>query len=148
VGTAILSFGEIELITLECLKCFPTDNIYKSVSTLPFGKRVDLIIEILQGRANTPGAITTLIKKLKQAKSLFSKYRNMLAHNPLFAYIYVHKKTGDVVVKYRISSAREKEQAIDLAALKELAVEVEGFASELYMTLQKAIEEVNRSERK
>jgi hypothetical protein len=147
VGTVILSFGDIELITLKCLAHLPTDSIYESVSTLPFGRRVDLIIEILQGRANTPNAVTTLIEKLKRAK-LLSEYRNVLAHNPLVADIYVHQITGDVVVEHGISSARKKEKSIDLASLKELVAEVKGLASELYMTMGKVIEEIDRSERK
>lgn len=147
VGTVILSFGDIELITLKCLAHLPTDNIYESASTLPFGRRVDLIIEILQGYGNKPNAATTLIEKLKQAKSL-SEYRNLLAHNPLVADIYVHQITGDVVVEHGISSARKKEKSIDLASLKELAGEVEGLASELYMTLGKIVEAIDQSEQK
>ncbi len=147
VGTVFLSFGDIELITLKCLAHIPTDNIYESVSTLPFGRRVNLIIEILRGRAYAPDAVATLIEKLKRAKSL-SEYRNVLAHNPLLADIYVHRITGDVVVEHGISSARKKEKSIDLASLKELAGEVEDLASELYMTLGKVIEEVDRPERK
>ena len=147
VGTVILSFGEIELITLKCLAHLPTDNIYESTSTLPFGRRVDLIIEILQGCGNKPNAATALIEKLKQAKSL-SEYRNLLAHNPLVADIYVHQITGDVVVEHGISSARKKEKSIDLASLKELAGEVEDLASELYMTLGKIVEAIDQSERK
>jgi hypothetical protein len=143
VGTVILSFGDIELITLKCLAHIPTDNIYESVSTLPFGRRVDLIIEILEGRPNIPDAVATLIEKLKRAKSL-SEYRNVLAHNPLVADIYVHEIRGDVVVEHGISSARKKGKSIDLASLKELAGEVEDLASELYMTLGKVIEEVDR----
>lgn len=142
VGTAVLSFCDIEFITQECLKHLPTDNICKSVSTLPFGRRVDLIIEILQGWANTPKAATTLIEKLKLAKKLFSKYRNVLAHNPLCVDIYVQHETGDIVLDHSISSLREKEKSINFASLKKLADEVEDLASELYKTLEKVIKEV------
>lgn len=147
VGTVILSFGDIELITLKCLAHLPSDNIYESVSTLPFGRRVDLIIDILQGRASTPNAAAPLIEKLQRAKSL-SEYRNVLAHNPLIADFYVHKVTGDVVVEHGISSARRKGKSIDLASLKELAGEVEGLAGELYMTLGKIAQMVDRTEPK
>jgi hypothetical protein len=147
VGTVILSFGDIELITLKCLAHLPADNIYESASTLSFGRRVDLIIEILRGRSNVPSVATLLIEKLKRAKSL-SEYRNVLAHNPLVADIYVHQITGDVVVEHGISSARKKEKTIDITSLKELAGEVEDLVSELYMILGKIIEEVDQSERK
>ncbi|MBI2472522.1 MAG: hypothetical protein HYV59_14985 [Planctomycetes bacterium] len=144
VGTVILSFGDIELITLRCLAHLPTYNIYESVSTLPFGRRVDLIIEILQGWANTHNAVTTLMEKLKRAKAL-SEYRNVLAHNPLVADIYIHQITDDVIVEHSIS-ARKKEKSIDITSLKKLAGEVEGLALELYMTLEKVIKEIDRSE--
>lgn len=147
VDTFILSFGDIELITLKCLAHLPTDKIYESVATLPFGRRVDLIIEILQNRANSSHNIATLINKLKLAKSL-SEYRNVLAHNPLVADIYVHQLTGDVIVEHGISSAKKREKTIDLASMKELAGEVESLASELYITLSKITEESEHNKRK
>jgi hypothetical protein len=142
VGTAVLSFCDIEFITQECLKHLPTDNIYKSVSTLPFSRRVDLIIEILQGWSNTPKAATTLIEKLKLAKKLFSEYRNVLVHNPLAVDIYVQHETDDIVFDHNISSERKNKKTINLTSLKKLAYEVKDLASELYMTLEKVIKKV------
>ena len=144
VGSVILSFGEIELITLKCLAHLPNDHIYESVSTLPFGRRVDLIVEILEGRSNSISEVASLIKKLKRAKAL-SDCRNLLAHNPLVADFYVDKITGDVVVERGISSAKKKEKSIDLPSLKELAGEVDGLASELYITMGKIIENETKS---
>jgi len=140
VGTTILSFGEIELITLKCLAHIPKDEIYKSVSTLPFGRRIDLVVEILNSRESKKNKeIINFIEKLKKAKKL-SEYRNVLAHNPLMADIYMDNISGDIKVEQIISSSKNKDKSIDLASLKEIAAEVESLASDLYMAIGKIIE--------
>lgn len=45
VGKGIMYFGDIELVTYFCLSTLPTENIHKTTSTLPFGKRVSIITE-------------------------------------------------------------------------------------------------------
>ena len=130
IGKAILGFGEIELITLQCLKHFPNDNIYKTASSLSLGRRIELLVEILDG--NHISEINNILRMLKRAKEL-TEFRNLLAHNPLMANVFEHTHTGDVEVKMLISNIRGKNRAVDLADVKELSDEVENLASELWI---------------
>lgn len=144
VGTAILSFGDIEFITLKCLAHLPSDKIFKSMSGLPFSCRVDLIIEILQSRSSLPRHAEVLINKLQRAKAL-SEYRNVIAHNPLLLDVYLIKANDDLRFEHAISSARSREKTIDLASLKELSAEIEDLAAELYLVLGKIVEEIEEN---
>ncbi len=143
VGATILSFGDIELITLKCLKYFPKDDIYSSVATLPLSKRIDLISNILSIRKEN-SEIKDILKHLHRVKNL-SKYRNILAHNPLMANVYEHRESGKITVKNLISSVRRGNKAIDLSEIEELAAEVESIAAELWMLVSNAtgIDQIN-----
>ena len=54
VGKAIVCFGELELITYQCLAHIPSDQISETSSQLGFARRIDLIVEILEGRRPIP----------------------------------------------------------------------------------------------
>ena len=144
VGTAILSFGDIEFITLKCLAHIPSDTIVKVASHLPFSRRVDLIVEILEGRSSQSQSVMTLIAKLKRAKAL-SEYRNVIAHNPLLLDLYINQATGDMKAERAITAARSDGKSIDLPGLTELATEAESLASELYLVLGKIVEELGEA---
>ena len=133
VGTAILGFGEIELVTLKCLEHLPNDNIYPSTSSLPLGKRIDIISDILEPRSTEP-AIAVFVEKLHRAKVL-SEFRNVIAHSPLVAEVFQHRETGNVEVQNLIRSARNKKKALDLSSMKEISAEIEELASELWMAI-------------
>lgn len=144
VGTAILSFGDIEFITLKCPAHIPSDTIVKVSSRLPFSRRVDLIVQILEGRSSQPPSVMTLIATLKRAKAL-SEYRNMIAHNPLLLDLYIDQASGDMKAERAITAARSEGKSIDLAGLKELAAEAESLASELYLVLGNIVEELGEA---
>lgn len=129
VGRAILAFGDIEFVTVKMLAHIPRDSIVNALAKLAFGRRVDLLIEILRQRGS-PAARET-IEKLKHAKVL-AEVRNIVAHNPLLLDVFVSHETGDTLVEEAISSARSKEKSLDLAGLKEFAGEVESMSGELY----------------
>jgi len=134
VGTAILSFGNIEFATIKCLTHLPRDNISKTTSSLPFGRRVDLIIELLEGQKENAAINSEFIIKLKRAKEL-AEWRNVLAHNPLATSVYEHKATGDLLLEKTIKAERKKGKEIDLPKLKELASEISSLSSEIYYSL-------------
>jgi hypothetical protein len=132
VGTAMLGFGEIELITLKCLEYFPKDNIYKFASSLTLGRRIDLLMGILMERRNET-EIENIFQMLGRAKKL-AEFRNLLAHNPLMANVFEHKHTGDLEIKMLISAIRSGKNAVDLEDVKELSDEVESLASQLWIS--------------
>lgn len=136
VGTAIVSFGELELITLKCLAHIPHDRISDTASRLGFGQRVDLLLEILNGRKPLPEVVLVFAEKLKRAKKL-AETRNLIAHNPVMLNLYVHMSTGDFKALRSITSARGDGRSIELEDLKEYAAEVEDLASELWLQIGK-----------
>jgi hypothetical protein len=119
----------------------PSDRIFKTLSRLPFSQRVDLLVEIIEGRCLGTGPATDLVTKLKAAKKL-AEVRNLIAHNPLLD-VYVHRVTGDKVTELAISAARSPARSIDLASSKEYVAAVEDYATELYLLLGSALKQLN-----
>jgi hypothetical protein len=133
VGTVLLSFGEIELLTMKCLAHLPSDKIADTASRLPFGTRTDLLVEIIEDRYGASGGAPEFVKALKAAKK-FAEVRNVLAHNPLQLDIYVNKSPDAVLTELTITRSGK---SIDLAAMKEHAASAENLVSELYLAFGK-----------
>ena len=133
VGKAIVSFGELELVTHQCLAHIPSDKISETSSRLPFSRRVDLIVEILEGRTPVPEAVSSFIAMLKRARKL-AETRNDIAHNPVMMNVFIHKASGDVLLERSIATDRGG-RIIDLPELKEFAAEVEDLAGSMWMQI-------------
>ncbi len=52
VGRFILAFGDIENVTYLVLLHLPKDTIFDTASSLPFGKRIELMLELLRGTSS------------------------------------------------------------------------------------------------
>ena len=135
VGKAIVCFGEVELVTYQCLAHIPSDKISETSSRLGFVNRVDLIIEILEGRRPVSEQVEKFVKLLKRARQLAS-VRNDIAHNPVMMNMFTHKATGDFSLKHCIATARGG-RIIDLVDAKEFADEVEDLAAALWLQIGK-----------
>lgn len=136
VGKAIVSFGELELITHQCLVHIPSDRISATSSKLPFARRVDLIIEILEGRtAKSDASVNGFVEMLKRARKL-AETRNDIAHNPVMMNMFVHQTSGDVLLERNIATVRGG-RVIDLPELKEFAHEVEDLAASMWLQIGK-----------
>lgn len=135
VGKAMVSFAEIELVTYKCLAHIPSDKIYESSSSLPFARRVDLIVEILEGGSPLPVGVSDFVALLKRSKEL-AKTRNDIAHNPVMMNVFVNKTTGDVLLERSIEAARGG-RFIDISAAKEFAAEVEDIAASMWLKIGK-----------
>ena len=131
IGKAILFFGEIELISMKCLSHIPHDSIGKSAVRLEFGRRVDLLLEILEGRESPSAALQGLIDGFKSAKGL-AKTRNQIAHNPVMLDLYVNETMDDHYVERSIRSARGGAEPFRLEDLKEFSAYVENLAAALW----------------
>lgn len=138
VGKAIVCFGELEIVTYKCLAHIPSDKISETSSKLGFVRRVDLIVEILEGREPISEPVAAFVKLLKRAKEL-APVRNDIAHNPVMLNVFVHKVTNDVAFEHCIATARGG-RFIDLASAKEFAEEVETLAADLWLQIGKVTE--------
>lgn len=134
VGRALISFGEIELITHKWLSSFPRDAIARSGGRLAFTRRVDLILEILTGR-ELDSVGTEFAAALRRAKQL-AETRNTIAHSPVMLSIYTNEAMDDILLEQSISSIRG-DRVIDLAEMKEFAAEVGDLASRMWMLIMK-----------
>lgn len=135
VGAVLLSFGEIELLTVQCLAHLPSDKISNTASRLALATRIDLLVEIVEERYGTVDAAVEFVKALKTAKA-FAEVRTVLAHNPLQLEIYVNKSTDSAFTELVITAARSG-KSIDLACMKEHAATVEDLVSDLYLAYSK-----------
>jgi hypothetical protein len=132
VGRFILSFGDIENVTYLALLQLPKDAIYKTTSTLSFSKRVDLVIELVEGHKNVSKRLRARFsEKLKSAKHL-SGTRNQVAHSPLVLKVYTHPGYGWTHSEFGLANAKNREKAMSLATLKKAASQAERLADSLY----------------
>jgi hypothetical protein len=93
VGKAIVRFGDIELVSLQCLSHIPGETIGNSAARLEFSRRVDLLIEMLEGRSELNESMRGLLDGFRRAKGL-ARTRNLIAHNPVMLDIYVNLRAG------------------------------------------------------
>jgi len=134
VGKAIVSFGELELITQQCLVHLPTDKISETASKLSFTRRTDLIVEILESWPAPGDEVSRFIEMLKRARKL-AETRNHIAHNPVMMNLFLdHAKRP--FAKRGIVSARG-DRLIELEELKEFADEVEDLAATMWLQIAK-----------
>jgi hypothetical protein len=131
IGRAITCFGEIEFVSIKCLAFIPQDQISVSVGALDFARRVDIMIELLEGRPNLDPDLRGLLRGFIRAKSL-AKTRNLIAHNPLMFDIYVNDDASKVLLGQSITSTRSGAKQIKLDQLRIFADEVESLAGQLW----------------
>ena len=135
IGKAMVSFGEIELITYQCLVHLPKDKIEATASRQGFTFRVDLIVEILNGWNSKSEQVDSFIQMLKRAREL-ARTRNDIAHNPVMLNVFASQISDDLAVEHCISIARG-DRVIDLPAVKEFADEVESLAARMWLQIGK-----------
>jgi len=132
VGHTIVRFGEIEYITIKCLELLPQDRIAATAARMPFAQRVNLVLEILEGRKITSKYVQQLVRHLVRARQLAEK-RNLIAHNPVMLEIYSNRDETEARTRYAIASARGGGKPITLEDLKELAAEVDDLAASMWL---------------
>ena len=109
VGRFILSFGDIENVTYLALLHLPKDKIFETTSSLGFGKRIDLILELINGHPEINEDLSKRFSaKLRSAKKL-SETRNLIAHSPLMLDIYEHPKEGWPHYEFALGNAKNKD---------------------------------------
>lgn len=136
VGKAILRFGDIELVSIRCLEAIPKDQISTSAAKLEFGRRAELLTELLEARTDRLEVENEILVALKRAMEL-AKTRNLIAHNPVMLDLYINAQDTESYAVHAITSARSEHNSIDLVELKEFTAEVESLASELWMSFLK-----------
>ena len=141
VGRAIVGFGELELITYKCLAHIPSDKISSTSSRLGFSLRVELIVEILEGRKPKPEHVVEFLRMLKRAKKL-AETRNDIAHNPVMLNVFVNETPGDIGLERCIATARGG-RFIDLVFAREFADEVESLAAAMWLQIGQFIKEAS-----
>jgi hypothetical protein len=130
VGQSIVAFGEIELVTHRWLAHAPRDAISRAAGRLPFVRRVELILEILEARTLDETG-KQFVESLKRAKKL-AETRNDVAHNPVMLDIFLNEATGDVLLEQSISRIRG-DRRIDLLEMKEFAAAVQDLAAAMWL---------------
>lgn len=131
IGRAFLAFGSIEHAVLIGLREIPRDKLQRTVVRMPLASRIELLIEIIESRSETPYFV--FATALKKAKEL-AKIRNILAHNPLVLEVY---ETGDgnFLTTEVIAAMHNEKHRMSFTELSEFVREAEGLAEQLYECL-------------
>ena len=140
IGLIIIEFGEIERITIRCLRTFPSENIISSVIGMKLSSRVDLICSILESKFSN-GETNKIIPLLKKAKKLAEK-RNILAHNPMSLDIYENEEGEIFKFKEVIKSLKNEKQYIHFCDLETLYKDISAITPEMSNEYHK-LEEIN-----
>lgn len=128
IGQALVAFGDIEHVTVLCLRELPRDRIQRSVQSFRLGQRIDLLVEILEVNEHPFGK--DLSVKLLRAKDL-AKLRNIVAHSPLMMEIY-QRGDGSIYARDVVSGFPKGGRRLSLKDVQQLAVDAAALASELY----------------
>jgi hypothetical protein len=132
VGRFILSFGDIENVTYLALLQLPKDKIFQTTSTLGFGKRADLVVELIKDHTEIGKRLSErFVEKLKAAKKL-SETRNLVAHSPVVMKVYHHPKEGWTHREIALANAKNRDRDVSLASLRKAATEADRLAKALY----------------
>ena len=98
--------------------------------TLGFGKRADLVVELVKDHAEIGKRLSErFVEKLKAAKKL-SETRNLVAHSPVVMKVYHHPKEG--WTHREIALANAKNRDLSLATLRKAVREADRLAKALY----------------
>ena len=144
VGTMLLSFGDIEFITVKCLAHLGDSKAIDKLSRLKFGERTDRLMKVIKKRYGASPAADEFVQKLAEAKVL-AKVRNDIAHNPLHMQFYADKSTGDTLTELAIVAIRSGEP-INRDFLKEQAAKAGDLASELFLAFGRLQSDTNARE--
>lgn len=128
IGRGMIAFGAIEGAVDMCLKHALRDPIQRFARDLYLGPRIDLLLELLQGRSGECYAeVGTL---LRQAKVL-AKTRNTIAHSPLMLDVYL-KHDDSFHVKQTISDRKTDKRRLSFTDVTQFADESAALSSNLY----------------
>jgi len=123
VGRAVLTFGNLEWVTYQCLGLFSTDKIFETVVSLNYAKRIDLILEILSGKKLEGKTFAKANELFSEAKAK-AKIRNVFVHNPLGVGIYQDQE-GNIQLKDEIRHYRESNKVYNLEDIQAFGKECE-----------------------
>jgi hypothetical protein len=130
VGRLLLAFGDIEWVTLECLRTLPREPLFESLATLPLARRIALLRSILSSRPNLGEAGQRLLRLLTRAGEL-SKTRNLIAHNPLGFIFYHGESTGRSHMFDQISTSKSPNHTLSFDEISSAAKDAEALSSAL-----------------
>jgi len=146
VGRFVLAFGDVENVTYLALLQLPKDKIFDTTSTLGFGKRIDLVIELIAGhRELTEDLRKSFATTLTSAKKL-SDLRNIVAHSPLMMMIYAHPKEGWTHHEMALGNVRNRRRGISLKQLRVATGQAEALSKKLYRLYSKVHKAVANDE--
>lgn len=143
VGRFILAFGDIESITYLCIAKIPSERIFESASKLFFGKRVELILELLQSKKEVTGRTRELLSTALNKSVKLSIKRNILAHSPIYMNIYEQEHTGELDFQEVIMSLRNQEESITYQELETLVEQAEALSMEVNDAYNELLVDIN-----
>lgn len=138
-GRFLLEFASIEWFTYHIINELPTERIFESTKDLPFRKRADLAIQLLQGKGLDESLTQKAISLLKESIKLAEK-RNILAHSPLLLNLFDEAVGPDL--KFDIFRYGDSVPEISFEDLEQLCLKVEAITRELYIVIDRVREEI------
>jgi hypothetical protein len=138
VGRALLRFGEIEVLTIRCLRfLLPDSRKLRAVGNRKFAQRVNAILKLLA--TDSDSEREKLAALFRNAKRLVLR-RNLIAHNPLEMTVYQHGETGEFILSPEIRRLLGGDKDfVDRAALEAFVGEVTALRTALRVASYDAI---------
>ena len=82
IGRLMLTFSQIEGITIDLLETWSNQPTFEQLRTLPLTRRVRLLLELATIQGHTDENVAFFTASLESLLPLLT-YRNLIAHNPV-----------------------------------------------------------------
>jgi hypothetical protein len=143
VGRAVTSFGEIEHLLFDFYKVISGKDSEQFLN-LNFSQKIWLIEELVSIHPIKNKIQPKLSKKLNGVKSILSE-RNLIAHNPIMANVYLNQIDNSSKIELSIDSAKNKNKSMSKKDLEKCVKDIEKKAEELWKIIQPIFTEIGEA---
>jgi hypothetical protein len=140
VGKAVTSFGEVEHLLFDFYKVISGKDSEQFLN-LNFSQKIWLIEELTSIHPIKNKIQPNLSKKLNGIKSIMSK-RNLIAHNPIMANVFLNQIDDSSKIELTIDSAKNNNNSMSKKDLENCVKDIEKKAEELWKILQPILTEI------
>lgn len=140
VGRAVTSFGEVEHLLFDFYKIISGKDTEQFLK-LNFSQKIWLIDELVSIHPIKNKIQPKLSEKLHGVKSIISE-RNLIAHNPIMANVYLSQIDDSSKVELTIDSAKNKSKSMSKKDLEKCVKDIEKKAEELWQIIQPILTEI------
>ncbi|MCV2350823.1 hypothetical protein [Paucibacter sp. Y2R2-4] len=135
IGRLFIAFGSIERTSHDCIREWAGEKIHKHFAKASLSARLALIADLCESREASESTKKAFSAAVSEARSL-SKYRNLVAHNPL-CLVFLQGDLDTQVLEAIASNVDDKHLRLeDLSKIAESAERCETKLLQAFVTFR------------